>query len=242
MTEEDVHTLTGAYALDALSEVERRRFRNHMAVCPSCAQEVAEFQETAARLGSITAAVAPPGIRGRVLASIAQTRQLPPESPRSALRWRRWPARIGIVAAAAGVVGAVLFGVLANDANQRLNEELGQAQGELDQVRRLLDAPDVRATRGQATGGGTVTALVSRNRDEVLFLPRDLPAIPAERTYQLWMIGEGSVRSAGLLANSGDAVLANGVPAGGKIGLTVEPAGGSTSPTTTPILLVDMPA
>jgi anti-sigma-K factor RskA len=238
---EDWHTLTGAYALDALSEVERRRFRAHMAVCPSCAQEVAEFRETAARLGSIAATVPPPGLRGRVLASIAQTRQLPPESPRSRPRLRRWPARIGIVAAAASVVGAVLFGLLTNDANQRLTDELGQAQGELDQVRRILDAPDVRAARAEATGGGTVTALVSRNRDEVLFLARGLPRIPADRAYQLWMIGGGGVRSAGLLTAEAHPVLATGVPAGGKIGLTVEPAGGSPSPTTTPILLVDMP-
>lgn len=239
---EDWHTLTGAYALDALSEVERRKFHNHMAVCPSCAQEVAEFRETAARLGSIAATAAPPGLRGRVLASIAQTGQLPPASPRPRLSLRRWPARIGILAAAASVVGAVLFGVLTNDANQRLNEELGQAQGELDQVRRMLDAPDVRAARAEATGGGTLTALVSRNRDEVLFLASGLPRIPADRTYQMWMIGGGRVRPAGLLTDEKHPVLANGVPPGGKIGLTVEPAGGSPSPTTTPILLVDMPA
>jgi hypothetical protein len=54
------------------------------------------------------------------------------------------------------------------------------------------------------------------------------------------------VRSAGLLplpsAGQTAPVLASGLVAGDKVGMTVEPAGGTSLPTTTPILLLTLPA
>ncbi|MDI5982443.1 RskA family anti-sigma factor, partial [Amycolatopsis magusensis] len=80
MTSPDMHTLAGAYALDALDDVERERFRRHLAECPSCAQEVRELQATAARLGAAVAEDPPPGMKAEVLASIRATRQEPPSA------------------------------------------------------------------------------------------------------------------------------------------------------------------
>ena len=72
-----------------------------------------------------------------------------------------------------------------------------------------------------------------------------LPALPAGKVYQLWLIGKTKTVSAGLLppATSGrtPAVLASGVVKGDTLGLTVEPAPGSTQPTTTPILALPLP-
>ena len=44
----DIHTLAGAYALDALNDLERAAFARHMTECEACAQEVAEYLETTA--------------------------------------------------------------------------------------------------------------------------------------------------------------------------------------------------
>ena len=66
-------------------------------------------------------------------------------------------------------------------------------------------------------------------------------SLPSAQTYQLWVMGpDGSARSAGLLSRTGRAgpVLASGVVPGDRIGITVEPAGGTSSPTTTPVLAV----
>jgi anti-sigma-K factor RskA len=105
----DLHTLTGAYAVDALPEDERDRFEDHLAVCDACEQEVRELQATAARLGSISVAAPPPSLRGRVLAEIDGVRQerpapvvVPDElaARRTAPRW---------VAATLGAAAAMLL-------------------------------------------------------------------------------------------------------------------------------------
>ena len=43
----DLHKLTGAYAVDALDDLERARFEQHLDECDDCRFEVAELRETA---------------------------------------------------------------------------------------------------------------------------------------------------------------------------------------------------
>ncbi|WP_461030738.1 RskA family anti-sigma factor, partial [Streptomyces sparsus] len=75
MNTADLHTLTGAYALHALSDEERVVFERHLAACTSCAQEVRELAETAERLGRAVAVPPPPELRQRVLRQIGTVRQ-----------------------------------------------------------------------------------------------------------------------------------------------------------------------
>ena len=110
MTERpDLHTMTGAYAVDALPADEQDRFEDHLAVCDACEQEVRELQATAARLGATSVAAPPSALRGRVLAEIDGVRQerpapivVPDElaARRTAPRW---------VAASLGVAAAMLL-------------------------------------------------------------------------------------------------------------------------------------
>jgi anti-sigma factor RsiW len=97
-----VHTMTGAYALHALDEFEQRRFEKHLAACPECQVEVTEFSMAAAHLCLAVAEQSAPGIRARVLAEIADVRQL---APRAAVRWP-WLVRMSMVVAAAGATAA----------------------------------------------------------------------------------------------------------------------------------------
>ena len=77
----DLHKLTGAYAVDALDELERARFEQHLATCDDCRAEVAELRETAALLADTVATHPPASLRESVLAGISQVRPLPPRSP-----------------------------------------------------------------------------------------------------------------------------------------------------------------
>ena len=52
---EELHTLVGLYVVDALDDDERARFEAHLAGCPACQQEVAEFRSTTGRLSQLMA-------------------------------------------------------------------------------------------------------------------------------------------------------------------------------------------
>ena len=72
----DLHHLSGAYAVDALDDVERASFEEHLAVCADCRAEVAELSATAHSLASLTEVAPPPSLRASVLTGIAQVRPL----------------------------------------------------------------------------------------------------------------------------------------------------------------------
>ncbi|GAA1302099.1 anti-sigma factor [Saccharothrix xinjiangensis] len=244
----ELHTLTGAYALNALSDLESRAFEVHLAQCASCAREVAELGETAARLGSAVQAQPPPQLRDRVLAVAFQTRQLPPEvtpMAQTGTGWGHWARRAGALAAAAGVLVAVGIGAHGVQGGRHLEREvdaLRQVTAEQDRFADLLAAPDVKLVHGEVSGGGTGTAVVSPSRGAALFLARGLAELPEDRTYQLWVIGRGGPRSAGLLGPAADPrpLLAQGVTAADRIGLTVEPRGGSAKPTTDAVVVLPL--
>src|SRR5690349_23917756 len=111
----DPHALAGAYALDALEPgAEHDRFTRHLSRCPSCASEVRGFREVATAMAFATAAEPPAGLRDRVLAAAARTRQVPPEvrthaRPRRTRTWTPWVPWLSGVVATASIVAAVLF-------------------------------------------------------------------------------------------------------------------------------------
>ncbi|MDN5767804.1 MAG: anti-sigma factor [Humibacillus sp.] len=76
MTDE-IHELSGAYAVDALDDVERARFERHLADCPACRDEVESLSVAAAEL-SVTETAPPASLRAGVLSGIKLVRQLPP--------------------------------------------------------------------------------------------------------------------------------------------------------------------
>jgi len=75
---EDIHALSGAYAVDALDDVERARFERHLAGCTACQAEVESLVAAASELSVLTEAASPASLRAKVLAEIATVRPLPP--------------------------------------------------------------------------------------------------------------------------------------------------------------------
>src|SRR5437868_8083033 len=124
-TSPTVHALSGAYALDGLSETERRRFEDHLDRCGDCALEVPGLQETATRLGAPVAVSPPAEMRVRVLTQVPRTRQLAPRhaAPRPDSgphhRTGRIFPRLLTVAAAACLAVAIALGVVAERADDR---------------------------------------------------------------------------------------------------------------------------
>ncbi|HEX8927984.1 MAG TPA: anti-sigma factor [Actinomycetota bacterium] len=244
----DLHSLSGAYALDALEPgAEHDRFTRHLSRCPSCAGEVRGFREvgTALAFAAADPSTGPPaGLRERVLAAAARTRQLPPEvgtharTRRQGLPWVPW---LSGVVATASIVVAVLFGF----AQAHTRDELNQVRAENQAISLLLSAPRAKLLTHVVTHGGVATVVLAADRHELAVVTTGLPALPPGKVYQLWLIGKPKIVSAGLLppAKNGQtpAVLATGVVKGDTLGLTVEPAGGSAQPTTAPILALPLP-
>lgn len=238
----DVHTLTGAYALDAVDDVERRRFERHMLDCPDCGHEVDELRATAAVLGQAVAEQPPEPLRQRVLAEIARTRQDPP-GVREPRRTQHWPLRLTAAAAVLSLLAAVGLGITAVHAQH----QLGAARSQLSQVElheapvaSVLAEPDARSVSGTATGGGNATALVSHRLNQAVLVVSGMPNPPSGRVYQVWVMGPHLPRSAGFEPGSAPLVV-NGLAGAEQIGITVEPEGGSPEPTTNPIMTLTLP-
>jgi anti-sigma-K factor RskA len=240
----DLHSLSGAYALDALEPgAERDRFTRHLSRCQSCASEVRGFREVATAMAFAATAEPPAGLRDRVLAAAARTRQLPPEISTHARprRTRTWVPWLSGVVATASIVVAVLFGF----AQAHTQDELNQVRAENQAISLLLAAPDAKLLTYPVTHGGEATVVLAADRHELAVVTTGLPALPSGQVYQLWLIGKPAITSAGLLPPAKDGrtppVLATGVVKGDTLGLTVEPAGGSAQPTTKPILALPLP-
>lgn len=74
----DTHSLAGAYAVDAVTDEERRSFEAHLEACPDCRAEVAELRGAAAALAADVELTPPPALRGSILSTVSQTRRVSP--------------------------------------------------------------------------------------------------------------------------------------------------------------------
>jgi anti-sigma factor RsiW len=229
---DDWHVLTGSYALDALPDPERAEFERHLQHCPSCEAEVRGLRETAARLAMAQALQPPPGMEQRVLAATYRTRQLPPLPPER-LHHRRIPRRMAAFAAAASVAAAVALGITQVSAQHRLES----TQASDAAISRVVTAPDARIETTRTSAGGSVTVVASAALREAVITSTGMVSPPAGRVYQAWVMSPSGARSAGLMADR-STLLASAVLPGDRIGITVEPAGGTSKPTTTPVAVL----
>ena len=238
---DDWHVLTGSYALDALPDPERVEFERHLQHCPSCEAEVRGLRATAARLAMAQALQPPPGMEQRVLAAAYRTRQLPPlptdrlraarDHRRAQVARRFAPRRIAAFAAAASVAAAVALGITQVSTQHRLES----TQASNAAISRVVTAPDARIETARTSAGGSVTVVASAALREAVVTGTGTP--PAGRVYQVWVMSPSGARSAGLMAGP-STVLASAVVPGDRIGITVEPAGGTSKPTTTPVAVL----
>ena len=255
----EIHGATGSYVLNALDADELEEFEAHLAVCPTCSKEVEEFCETAAELSLLASTTPPPALKGSVMAAISGVRVLPPDEPAEdqtppaeadatrpvevattaapvdelALRRQRRLTRVLSLAVAAALVVALGLGGWVVALTQR---ETPVATSTLETE--LLNAPDVKGYTVPLAGGGEATFVASKSLDRALFSSGDLPALPADKTYQLWTLS-GSLTDPGVITpdnivSGGGAAkswLRGPVAQSGALAVSVEPAGGSQAPT-----------
>jgi anti-sigma-K factor RskA len=256
----DPHTLVGAYVMDAVTADDRARFDQHLTGCETCRAEVRGLREATARLAEAAEVRPRAELREQTMQAAGLIRQLPPVTrddqarPRTQRRGARhalagmaraarphgWLPRLAIVAAAAFAVVAVVLGTAMHGAESRLDV----AQQRSHAVAAVLGAPDATMLTAQVSSGGSATVVMSHRASALVFTAADLPALPRSRSYQLWVMGPAGSRPAGVLpaprnGMTGPMVI-SGLAPGDKVGLTVEPAGGSSRPTSPPILMLTL--
>jgi len=241
-----VTDLLGAYALDAVDPDEAAAVRQHLQVCPRCAQEVAEFRET---IGLVAAegGDAPEQLWSRIAASIdapGAPPALPLPSllrPQSVPVWRRWFVALTAAAAAAAVVLVGVQTVRVDHLDHRVGQLSAAAEraAGTDGVGAALSDPSAHRLLLTSTSsvGEVLGELVILPSGGAYMISSAMPALPASSTYQLWSVTAGRPVSVGVLGRSPGTVAftADNAVTVKQYLVTVEPAGGVTAPTTAPV-------
>lgn len=237
----DVHTLTGAAAVDGLPAEEAAFFERHTHVCAACRVEVDELRATAAAMGAACAQQPPARLRRRVLADIDVVRQLPPAgaSPpaRPRLYDRRWTRPL--LSGVASVLAVAVIGLAGTTA--QLRDRIAQLESSAStehvdgDALAVLAAPDARTTALSSTQGASVRLVYSPSLDQAVFVASGMDALAADATYELWLFHDDTPQPATLFTPDDQgqvlAVVDGQVTGAHAAAVTVEPHGGSPQPT-----------
>jgi anti-sigma factor RsiW len=231
----DIHALSGAYALNALNDLERAEFARHLAICDSCQAEVDSLRDTAAHLAEVSATPPPADLRARVLSGAKSVRPLPPQTADA--RNRGW--RIPAVAAAAALVVGLGAGV-ATEWRPWESEKTVQ----VSLADRVRHAPDAQSWTQSLPSGGSITVTRSRSVGVAVWRSTGLDPAPSGRVYELWLQEpDESLKPAGLFSAGDSEVIMRGDASRAiGAGVTEEPSGGSPAPTTEPLAFIDFRA
>ena len=224
MAEGGLHDQLAAYALDALDEDERSAFEAHLADCEECRAGLEDFRKTAGLLSYGAETPPPPeALRERILEEARRER---PTQSIVVLRPRR-ALRLTAIAAAAAVAVALGLGIWAATLSSSLDSERNARADQARAVEILADADSTRISLGDRG------QLVRAPDGQSVMVVRNLPAAPADKTYEAWVIDAGGPVKAGLFEGGGQQIvlLEEPVPEGAMVAVTLEPEGGSDQPT-----------
>jgi anti-sigma-K factor RskA len=231
-THEELKANAAGYVLGSLDPEERRAFESHLAGCAECSAEVASLRPVVGALATAVPQVTPRGeLRDRILSGAA--------GGAATSRRRASETRVGgwlpLAAAIVIAIGAAVYVV-------RLQRQIGELQARFDQAQAttaVLAAPDLARIdlQGQPVApDARARALWSRSRG-LVFTAANLPAAPAGKAYQVWVVTAQAPISAGLLTPdpSGVGTQYYMTPADiappVAVAVTLEPAGGVPAPT-----------
>lgn len=239
MTHAEMDELYDLYALGVLEPELAAEIDEHLArQCAYCQEHIQE----ALHLNALLAGIAEPkqpaaALRHRILAAVSPVRQSRNLAPVVA----------GLAAACIALLALSLWfrGEIGG-----MRQQLTAVRSERDQLRAALEVMSRSETRsvqfGRADNVPHGRVFVNR-RGGLVFVASQLPQIAANRTFELWLIPHtGAPRPAGLFRPnaSGNSVEVSSIavdPSQTKaVAVSIEPAEGSSAPTTTPILVVPL--
>ncbi len=242
-----MHTLVGAYVLDAIPDGDRAEFERHLLRCEQCRDDVRGLREASALLAAAVAVTPRPELREPALQAASVTRQLPPVTGEPTRRsWRRRLPSAGIAHSWLAVVAASTAVVLAGTAvvlalHMAAMQRRLTAQDDRDSaISAILGAHDAIVLTAAVTTGGTATVVMSHHARELVFTGNGLARLPGSRGYELWLAGPTGTTGVGMLPPGPGGMfgpmVVDRLAVGDVLEVTVEPVGGAPHPTSVPIV------
>ena len=230
------------HALGTLQGDERARLEAHLDSCAACRQELAELRGDMALLAMSTAGPKPPQrSRQRLLNAIAKEPHGPATASARASRFNWWAA-LGWAAAVAMLMVVIQLrreNYFLRESVTNLGALTSQQTLELANAQRVVDtltAPEAQTVTLAASKNPPPQgkAFYLKNRSGLVFVANNLPALPPDKIYELWLIPPtGAPIAAGLFKPDakGNATIVNppGLPPGVEaktFAVTLEPASG----------------
>jgi anti-sigma-K factor RskA len=220
----------GTYVLGALPDDEKAGFEAHLALCPACRAEADDLSVAAEMLPVSVPALKPsPALKARIMAEVEREASLlasasgheADRAPRRRFSWRlSWPS--GAVAALACAALLVGLGVGA----------LAFGGGSSGRTVPFKTAPALQAA----------SAELEINGDKATLVANHLPAPPGGKVYMVWLQrpGEAPQPTSALFTPRADgsatAAVTGDLDGVQNVMVSAEPLGGSTSPTSAPVL------
>ncbi|MFJ5954936.1 anti-sigma factor domain-containing protein [Paenarthrobacter sp. NPDC092416] len=248
--------LAEIYALDALSDPERALIDNYIKDAPEGPQFLERVRQARETLAvSFAAEEEPPAalfgnIMDRITKDAATLPTSEPAAPSvatagvddlAAARAKRGERRrfggargwlVGAAAAAVIALGGVGVGAYVAAQN--------------DPVNQVLQAQDVQKKTAPVPGGGTATISASSAKDSFVVLMDGVAPAPDGKVYQLWTLpkdGSAPVPQGTMDAETlSKPAVVKGLSSASSVAITVEPTGGSSSPTLPLVLVVALSA
>lgn len=231
MDHEIAQTLIPAHALGATDPEEAGQLDAHLRVCARCRALLADYQVLSDDLlYAIPPVAAPPE-----LAHALRRRLRPvPGRPVRPRAWFTLPRALPIAA----LVASLVLLLLTNLYWLRRTDTLGhQTAMQATAIAVLAEAPTI-VLRGDTPAPAARGQLYFRPESTMALLHvYELPPLPPDKAYQVWLIRDGHRDSGGLFRvdEGGEGVLLIVAPRPlqeyDAVGITAEPAGGSPGPT-----------
>ncbi len=182
------------YALGILQGDGRLALERHLNECAGCRRELEQLRGDAALLALSASGPKPPRrARQRLMSAVAQEpRRIPVAEPK-----RSWWRALEWVAAAAALAVVLLLVRQNSELRRRIataEASLGYQQEELARAKQVADlftAPETQqvtliAAKTPPQPQGKTFYL--RNRGQLIFLANNLPPLPPDKIYELWLI------------------------------------------------------
>lgn len=247
---DEIRELLGALALDAVGTEERAELELHVEQCPRCRSELDSMRGVAAMMGNTVESL-PDSLWSGISSRLYERRdEIAPPMPRLVLGGPGHDAttpfetrgatssrkvRTGFIAFALAAAAAVIaLSLSLAGANSRV----AHLQGALDAGARTavvaaLETPGHKIVNLNSANSRGVAQFVMLPDGRGYLIKSSLPGLPSKATYQLWAIVGGRPISIGLMGSSPNLVTFTmaGSPSPTALAVTVEPSGGSPSPT-----------